>query len=104
MDLTIQEEKGSSDADDTGNLVPDSITSLLLNPQFINMMKESLLPSLVDGVKQSFSAHAELTNSEQITFTGNSAGSTSGDNQPSSASGSKKVRHFPELPLGQQMV
>ncbi|CAB4018132.1 Hypothetical predicted protein [Paramuricea clavata] len=80
MDLTIQEEKDLLDADDTGNLVPDSITSLLLNPQFITMMKESLLPSLVDGVKQSFSAHTETTNSEQATFTGNSAGSTSGDN------------------------
>ena len=80
MDRLLEEKNGSNEDRIAGNVSSDasnSITALLQSSQFIDMMTKSLLPLIVDGVKESLSAQAKSTNTEQTRITGNFASSTS---------------------------
>ena len=64
MDYRLEEKEDYDKEDDSGNCLPDlspSIISSLQSPEFIDMITKNLLPTIVDGVKQSLSAHTEVT-------------------------------------------
>ena len=65
MDYLLEEKEDSDKEDNSGrNCAPDlrpPVTSFLQSPEFIDMITKNFLPSTVDGVKKSLSAHAEVT-------------------------------------------
>ena len=64
MDYRLEEKEDYGKEDDSGNCPPDlspSIISFLQNPEHIDMITTNVLPFIVDGVKQSLSAHTEVT-------------------------------------------
>ena len=64
MDYLLEEKEDSDKEDNSGNCPPDlspPVTSFLQSPEFIDMITKNFLPSTVDGVKKSLSAHAEVT-------------------------------------------
>ena len=77
MDYRLEEKEDSDKEDNSGNCAPDLsplVTSFLQSPGFIVMITKNFLPSTVDGVKLSLSAHAEVTVYGQTANTSSSSG------------------------------
>ena len=73
MDYRLEEKEDSDKEDNSGNCPPDlspPVTSFLQSPEFIDMITKIFLPFTLDGVKQSLSAHAEVTVYGQTANTG----------------------------------
>ena len=105
MDYRLEEKEDYDKEDDSGNCLPDlspSIISSLQSPEFIDMITKNLLPTIVDGVKQSLSAHAKVRVSGQTANTCSSSCSKIEVLHPVMPLGCQKTNLFPGVPLGQQ--
>ena len=102
----LEETNGSFPKENPGNPLPSSVASFALvfqSPEFVSMMPNALLPTIVDGVKHSLSSPAlsEPHGSSQAErFTGLSSGSTKGNSLPSTTSGSQKGLSSPSGAAG----